>query len=176
MWASLSRICRADPQGDMLGILKDPRSRFSLLLPPISAMSDFRVCRQLRSERRALCFARPGSRHRASRDLVARLDGTHVFHQVAYLTRASDIKSVIDDSRRRLLAIQIGPDFERNLLLGKPANIQLIADGRNSNTAGVALGYLGIIVDGFNSDWRSLHGLPRIRRCRSTARAWYNPL
>ena len=31
----------------------------------------------------------------------------------------------------------------------------MIADGRNSNTAGTALGYVGAIVDSFNADWRS---------------------
>ena len=38
--------------------------------------------------------------------------------------------------------------------------MQVIADGRNSNTAGTALGYVGAIVDGFNADWRAAHGLP----------------
>jgi ABC-2 type transport system permease protein len=108
-----------------------------------------------------------------SRELVAHLDGTRVFHQVSYLVRAADVSKLIDDGTA-LLVIQIDQGFERNLQLGKPANIQVIADGRNSNTAGVAMGYLGAIVDGFNSNWRSQHGLPN-PPVQVTARAWYNP-
>ena len=46
--------------------------------------------------------------------------------------------------------IQIAQDFERQLLSGQRAAVQVIADGRNSNTAGTALGYVARIVDRFN--------------------------
>ena len=38
--------------------------------------------------------------------------------------------------------IQIDQDFERRLLAGQSADVQVIADGRNSNTAGTAMGYV----------------------------------
>jgi ABC-2 type transport system permease protein len=50
----------------------------------------------------------------------------------------------------------------------------VIADGRNSNTAGTATRYLGTIVDSFNANWRKDHGL-RGAPIRVTTRAWYNP-
>ena len=52
--------------------------------------------------------------------------------------------------------------------------MQVIADGRNSNTAGIAMGYVGAIVEAFNADWRPAHGLagPPVQ---VTLRAWYNP-
>ena len=70
--------------------------------------------------------------------------------------------------------IQIGQNFERNLLAGRSANVQVIADGRNSNTAGTATGYVTEVVDGFNSQWRADHGL-RDPPIRAMSRAWYNP-
>jgi ABC-2 type transport system permease protein len=50
----------------------------------------------------------------------------------------------------------------------------VIADGRNSNTAGTAMGYVGSIVEAFNADWRTAHNLagPPIQ---VVTRAWYNP-
>ncbi len=50
----------------------------------------------------------------------------------------------------------------------------MIADGRNSNTAATAIGYVSTIVESFNSNWRKEHGQshPPIRL---TTRAWYNP-
>ena len=78
------------------------------------------------------------------------------------------------DQRQALLVIQIGQDFERSLQAGKNADVQVIADGRNSNTAGTALGYVSAIVDFFNADWATAHGQtpPPLQ---ITTRAWYNP-
>ena len=89
------------------------------------------------------------------------------------LQRASDIKSTID-ARRALLIVQIDPQFERHLLSGQRAAVQLIADGRNSNTAGTAMGYFADIVDRFNSSWGRDHGAGATP-VQLVARAWYNP-
>jgi ABC-2 type transport system permease protein len=53
------------------------------------------------------------------------------------------------------------------------ANVQVIADGRNSNTAGTALSYVETVVDSFNAQWRRNHGGggPPIT---VTLRTWYN--
>ena len=70
----------------------------------------------------------------ASRELVARLEGNDTFHRAATVDNPAALRAAID-SRRALLAVQIGQDFERRLLAGQPAAIQVIADGRNSNSA-----------------------------------------
>ena len=51
--------------------------------------------------------------------------------------------------------------------------MQVIADGRNSNTAGTALNYVGTVVDSFNADWWTAHGEggPPIK---VSSRVWYN--
>jgi ABC-2 type transport system permease protein len=82
------------------------------------------------------------------------------------------VKSMIDE-RRALLVVQIDQDFERRLLSGQPAEVQVIADGRNSNTAGTALSYVDTIVESFNAQWRSDHGEPGAPVSVSL-RAWYN--
>ena len=50
----------------------------------------------------------------------------------------------------------------------------MIADGRNSNTAGTAIGYVGAVVTAFNADWRAAHGQGG-SPVRVASRAWYNP-
>src|SRR5271165_5504806 len=65
--------------------------------------------------------------------------------------------------------------FERQGDLSRAADIATWIDGgRNSNTAGTALGYLSAIVEEFNRDWRSAHG-QKGRSVRILTRAWYNP-
>ena len=64
--------------------------------------------------------------------------------------------------------------FRAPLLAGSRADIQVIADGRNSNTAGTALNYVERDRRFFNADWRTLTAVPA-GAPSSTTRAWYNP-
>jgi ABC-2 type transport system permease protein len=169
--ASLLRIL-ALTRKELLAVLKDRRSRISLLVPAVvqSLVFGYAATYDLNH----VTYAVLDQDHsEASRQLLAGVDGSGVFERVANLQRATDIGSFID-TRRALVVLQIGPDFERRLLQGGDAAVQLIADGRNSNTAGTAMGYLGSIVARFNADWMQVHaraGAP----LQVVTRAWYNP-
>jgi ABC-2 type transport system permease protein len=157
---------------ELLAVLKDPRSRMSLLIPPIVQALLFGYAATY--DLNHVTYAALDQDHTAaSRRLLAGLDGSGVFERVANLQRAADIGSLID-ARRALLIVRIDSQFERRLLSGKSADIQLIADGRNSNTAGTAMGYVTSIVQQFNSSWGHDHGwaTPAVQ---IVTRAWYNP-
>jgi ABC-2 type transport system permease protein len=157
---------------ELLTILKDPRSRFSLLVPPIlqCLIFGYAATYDLNDVPYAVLDR---DRSAVSRQLLAGLDGSRVFHRTADLDRAADVKIYIDE-QRALLVIQIDQDFERRLLSGQPANVQVIADGRNSNTAGTAMGYVSAVVEAFNANWRAANG-PGGQPIRIVPRAWYNP-
>jgi ABC-2 type transport system permease protein len=157
---------------ELLAILKDPRSRFSLILPPIlqCLIYGYVATYDLHHVPYA---AFDHDRSAASRQLLARIDGSGVFQRVANLDRDLEVKTIIDQ-RRALLVVQIDRDFERWLLSGMPSTVQVIADGRNSNTAGTAMGYVNAIVGAFNADWRNSRGQAGAA-IRITTRAWYNP-
>jgi ABC-2 type transport system permease protein len=171
MRSSLLRIL-ALIRKEFLAVLKDPRSRFIIFLPPILQCLLFGYAASF--DLNSVAYAVLDRDHSsASADLLARLDGSGIFLRQADLGRNGEIAAWID-SGRALLVIQIDRDFERRLLAGEPASIQVTADGRNSNTAGTALGYFGEVVDEFNADWRSRHGLPG-PPIRIVTRSWYNP-
>jgi ABC-2 type transport system permease protein len=171
MRESLHRIL-ALIRKELLAVLKDPRTRTSLFLPPIlqCMLFGYAASYDLTHVPYAVLDQ---DRSAASHDLLARLDGSGVFDRVANLDRASDIARFID-GRRALLVIQIGPDFQRRLEAGQPADIQLIADGRNSNTAGTAGGYVSAIVESFNADWRQSRSQTN-PPVQVTTRSWFNP-
>jgi len=171
MLASLLRIV-ALTRKEFLAVLKDPRSRFIIFLPPIlqCLLFGYAASFDLNS---AFYAVIDQDRSPASIALLARLDGSTIFHRVADLRRPGEINDWINSSRA-LLVIQIPQDFERHLLAGKAAPVQVIADGRNSNTAGTALGYIETVIDDFNADWRAHHG-PSGPSLRVVTRAWYNP-
>lgn len=157
---------------ELLAILKDPRSRFMLFAPPIlqCLIFGYAATYDLNDVPYAVLNR---DRSAASYELLARLDGSGVFRRVADLSQVAEVKQYIDEGRA-LLVIQIREDFERRLLSGLPATVQVIADGRNSNTAGTAMGYVNTAVETFNREWRAARGLAGTS-IQVTTRAWYNP-
>ncbi|MFI4974972.1 MAG: ABC transporter permease [Caulobacterales bacterium] len=170
MWDILSRII-ALTRKELLAILKDPRSRITLFVPPIMQCLIFGYAATLDLSN-VPYVALDQDRSAASQELLARLDGSGVFRRVANLSDPAAMASAIND-RRALIAIQIQPDFERRLDAGEVASVQVIADGRNSNTAGTAMGYVGEVVAGFNGNWRARRGLG-VPAVQPVVRAWYN--
>ncbi|HEX3655137.1 MAG TPA: ABC transporter permease [Pirellulales bacterium] len=171
MLESLLRIL-ALTRKELLAVLKDPRGRFSVLIPPIlqCLIYGYAATYDLNDVPYAVLDQ---DRSSAAQQLLAGLDGSGVFRRVANLDHEAELKTSID-LRQALIVIQINQDFERKLLSGQPADIQVIADGRNSNTGGTALAYVGAIVEAFNADWRAQHG-QRGPPVQVVTRAWFNP-
>ena len=157
---------------ELLAVLKDRRSRMSLLVPAIvqGLVFGYAATYDLNHVPYAVLDQ---DRSAASRQLLAGLDGSGVFERVADLQSVQDIRTYIDE-RRVLLAVQIKQDFERKLQQGQETDVQVIADGRNSNTAATASSYVTAVVGTFTDNWRRDHGLPA-QVLTSTDRAWYNP-
>jgi ABC-2 type transport system permease protein len=159
-------------QKELLSALKDPRSRFSMIVPPVlqCLVFGYAASYDLNDIPYSVLDL---DRSAASQWLLARFDGSQVFRRVANLNRVAEIRTFINE-RRVLLVVQIDQDFERRLLAGQRAEVQVIADGRNSNTAGTAVGYVSAVVEAFNNDWRKTHGQEG-SPIRVSTRAWFNP-
>ncbi len=170
MLETLHRIA-ALVRKELLAILKDSRSRITLFVPPILQCLIFGYAATLDLSNVPYAVL-DQDRTPASHELLARMDGSGVFRRIANLDSPADVVRIIDN-RQALIVVQIGADFERRLQEGEAAPVQVVADGRNSNTAGTALGYFGAIVAGFNADWQTAHGLapPTVQ---PVVRAWYN--
>jgi len=170
--AILARIM-ALTRKELQAVLKDPRSRNSLLLPPVVQALIFGYAASY--DLNHVSYAVLDQDHsEASRELLADLDGSGIFERVANLARQGDIARWID-ARTALVVVQIEPQFERHLLNGRSGAVQLIADGRNSNTAGTALGYVASIVERFSGDWVRTHAAAAGTAVQVVPRAWYNP-
>jgi ABC-2 type transport system permease protein len=164
----ISSLCRKE----LLAIFKDPANRVILVFPSLieSFLFGYAATYDLTNVPYALLDQ---SRGAISTELIARLDGTGIFHRVATLQMQSDIARVIE-SGNALLVIQIGPRFEEQLNAGESAPVQLILDARNSNSAGSAVAYIGAVVDSLN--------VARVSAVSGAGppltietRAWYNP-
>ena len=157
---------------EFLAILRDAKSRSVLIFPPIIQMLVFgyAITYDLNHVPYAIYNEDPSA---ASRELVDHFHNSPNFREAAVISRHEQIAHLIN-GKKVLLVIDIGPQFTRDLTLGKPAPVQVIVDGRNSNTALIALNYVQTIVTRFNDDWRADHGRAG-PLARLETRAWFNP-
>ena len=157
---------------ELLALLKDRRSRFVVLVPPLLQVLVFGYAATY--DLNDVPFAVYNEdRGPASRELVARFTGSPNFRQIATIRREQEIASLIEE-RRVLLVLHLGPQFSRELLGGRPAPVQVIVDGRNSNTAALLLNYVNTILATFNAGWTEQSGrAPALARLET--RAWFNP-
>ena len=157
---------------EFLALLKDPKSRMVLIVPPIVQLLVFGYAATF--DLKQVPYAvYDEDRSAASRDLLAAFGGGTTFRKVADLHAESEIAPLVD-ARKVLVVIHVGPRFAADLLSGRPAPLQVIVDGRNSNTAMIALNYVRSVVERFNEDWMAARGMPQ-PPARLVTRAWFNP-
>ena len=158
---------------ELVIILKDPKSRFVVIGPPLIQFFVFGYAAtyDITNVRYAVLDE---ARTPESRELLARFQGSENFELVRTLSSAQQIEAVIDRQKARLV-VHLGPGFSRNLRSGDQAELQVIVDGRNSNVAMIALGYIGTIVQDFNQSLAA-RGLasPQGPGVLLSERAWFN--
>ena len=146
MWRRIIALMKKE----FLALLKDKRSRFIIIVPPLVQLLVFSYAAtfDLNQVPFAVFNEDPGF---VSRQMLARFDGSPSFHLVGELDHEGQIAQLVND-KQVLMVLHFGPHFSRDLLLGRPARLQLIVDGRNSNTASVLVGYVRSIVIDFNEE------------------------
>jgi len=116
----------------------------------------------------------------ASRALIKRFQQSSNFHLDFHPSEEADVDRLLD-SGQALLGIIIPPGLDRDVASGKPASIQVLVDGTQSNAALLSVGYVNEIVRRYSSEieitrlnrfGKSLSGLPGIV---NNVRAWYLP-
>ncbi|MGA8049968.1 MAG: ABC transporter permease [Burkholderiales bacterium] len=157
---------------EFITLLKEGKSRAVLIVPPLIQLLVFGYAAtyDLKHVPYAVYNEDPGP---GGRRLVAMLRGSSSFEEVATVTSIDQVAPLVD-SRKVLLVLHVDSRFSRDLLAGRPARVQVIVDGRNSNTALIAVGYLRNIVAGFSRAWSDERGLPAPPAALET-RAWFNP-
>ena len=141
---------------EFLALLKDKRSRMVLIGPPIAQLLIFGYAATFDLDRVPFAIF-DEDRSIASMALVDRFTGSTTFDEVARIDNDAAIAPLID-SRQALLVLHLGPDFAADLRSGRTAPVQLILDGRNSNTALLALNDANNILLRFAEDWLHQQG------------------
>jgi ABC-2 type transport system permease protein len=106
-----------------------------------------------------------------SRTVVAAFLRSSYFDQVATVEREADIRGLMDRGAIRILLV-IPEGFSRQVTRGESADIQVLLNGDNANTATTVLGY----VNGVLTDVSAALGAEvRAPMVGVASRVWYNP-
>jgi len=156
---------------EFLALLRDKSSRFVLIGPPIAQLLVFGYAATYDLNDISIAIYNE-DRGIASRELVSRISGSPNIEALFSIQHEAEIAPLIDN-REVLLVLHINSEFSADLNSAGHATVQLLLDGRNSNTAMIALNYMRDIVMQFNLDWsasKQSRGPPAV----ISSRAWYN--
>jgi ABC-2 type transport system permease protein len=90
----------------------------------------------------------------SSRELIERFKGSRYFTITHAAQSPGEIDRLLDEDRA-LLAVVIPPDFGATVASKRPAVLQLVLDGSDSNTASIASGYAQALVQAYSSELRT---------------------
>ena len=134
---------------EFIQALRDPRMRVLLFLPPIIQLVVFGFAVNLDVDHVRIAWM-DMDRTPLSRDLRDRFSGSGRFEIVALPHSEADVHRILDAGEANAV-VRVLPDFERDVLRGRPTSVQVLVDGTNSNTASLVSGYASSIVAAFSS-------------------------
>ncbi len=147
------RRTRAMARKEFLHILRDPRSLIMALALPLLMILLFGYALTLDVDRiPTLIYDR--DRTPESRELISRFQGSRYFQILGAAGSYAAIERGIDKSEC-MLGVVIPKNFARDLLSGRDAQVQLLLDGSDSNTASIAQGYATALSQSYALDLRS---------------------
>ena len=152
-------------------LLTDKKSRMVLIVPPVAQLIVFGYAASFELNHINYVVFNE-DRGVESRQLLSGFAGSDVFVRYGTISHNAEITPLLDTGKA-LMVLHIGQQFSEDLHRGRPAPLQIIIDGRNSNTAMLALNYVREIVLSFNENWTLRHGGARAPAVLMQ-RSWFN--
>ena len=173
------RRLRAIARKEILHVIRDPRSLASAIAIPLTMLIIFGYALSLDVDRIPTIVYNL-DRSPQSVDLVQDFRGSRYFNIIEETDSYRPIERALD-ARRAMLGVVIPPEYTRNLQSGTAeAQVQLLLDGSDSNTASIALGYAEGLVSSYAAQVRGdtqnmvAGRVPKMGVTAET-RTWYNP-
>jgi ABC-2 type transport system permease protein len=173
---SLRRL-RTVTRKELLHIVRDVRSLTLALALPLVMLLLFGYALTLDVDR-IPTYVYDQDHSPQSRELIDQFRGSTYFQILAVVNSYKPADLAIDKSAI-LLNLVVPRDYARHLLSGQEANVQLLVDGSDSNTASIALGYAQAVIQAYAAQLRSdaqvrKGGQPLRVPIDARIRVWYN--
>lgn len=157
---------------EFFAVWRDKKSRFVLIVPPITQLFIFAFAATLDVKNVPIGILNLDNGERGI-ELVERFQGSPFFSKIIWLKGEQEIAPFIDEMKG-LMVVVLDQQFSRNLDAKKEATVQLIFDGRRSNTAQIVSGYTASIVEQYNKDFTAQANIQQ-QNTSLVVRNWFNP-
>lgn len=154
---------------ELLVVLKDPKGRIILIVPPLIQAVIFSFAATLEVNNLSLAVNNLDN-GKWGYELVQRLSSSDTFTQVFSVQGEAQIRQVIDE-QQAIAVFCVPQDFSRNFESGKTATVQMILDGRKTNASQIVAGYTLQIIDAFQKEF----GEDAPLGATTIERNWFNP-
>jgi ABC-2 type transport system permease protein len=134
---------------ELIQVLRDKRMRIVLIFPPIFQLIVFGYAANL-DVKNIRTAVRDLDQTVESRDVIDRFRSSKYFKVVAYPQTREEIEKLVRKGEV-ILSIEIPSGFSRKVKKGDTGILQILVDGTESNTAMIALGYMGQILSDYSS-------------------------
>jgi len=162
---------RAQIVKELLCILRDPKSRVVLIVPPLIQLCvfSFAMTLEVRNIDVAVLNHDAGG---AALELVQQLDASDLVRHVRLVQSEDELARMID-TQQVMAGVVLPQTFSRDIATGRSGTAQVILDGRKANAAQITLGYLQSIAT--NAALVLRPASPGTTGELGVVRHWFNP-
>jgi ABC-2 type transport system permease protein len=165
---------------ELIELRQDPRLFSIVILAPVLQLMLLAYAATTDVRNVAVVFA-DADRSAASRELIGRFDASPTFTIAGVVTANAEIDPYLERGDA-WIAVAIPPGYGRGLEAGQPQRVQLIADGSDSNSAGLSLGYANNLISAYGRELTARHQAaegasaePPGPSIEPIVRVWFNP-
>jgi len=171
---------------EFIQALREPRMRILLFLPPLLQLILFGFAVNLDVDHARIAWM-DMDHTPESRDLRYRFEGSGRFDVVAEPRTEEEVRQLLDHAKVEAV-IRVLPEFARDLMRSGGAQVQVLTDGTNSNTASLVSSYASEVIAKYSSDalanrqntlvlTRSAKAAANLNmpQVEARTRVWFNP-
>ncbi|WP_267081217.1 MULTISPECIES: ABC transporter permease [Limnobaculum] len=156
---------------ELQSLLRDPQTRAILVLPVLMQVILFPFAATLEVTNASIAIYSEDN-GKASIELTQRIAKAKAFSNVILLHSSQEIEPTINQ-QKALLLVRFPADFSRRIESGQNTPLQIILDGRRSNSAQIAANYIQQIVKQYQLELSA--NVPKQNNSQLVVRNWYNP-
>jgi ABC-2 type transport system permease protein len=156
---------------ELLAAFRDPKARIALIAPPLVQLLLYAYAATMDVNHVTIGVLNQDW-GLASTQFLARLERTPAFAKIQYYQTLDEVRRAID-AQDVIAVVALDQDFSRALTRGERPNVQLLLDGRRSNSAQIVNNYFATIVATFARDYA--RGAAAAPVSEVVDRTWYNP-
>lgn len=155
---------------EFLAVWRDKKSRFVLITPPLLQLFIYSFAATLDIKNVTIGILNWDKGGKGF-ELIERFYQSRTFQKIVFLDTSKDINFYLDNEKV-MAVLSIEERFSAHLSSGQQAFVQLILNGRRSNSAQIIQGYINQIVERFGLEQQYSSNPLQVT---TVVRNWFNP-